>query len=122
MTAMKKINLILDCTDAQRLAEFWSAALGYDKVSRFGQYMVLSRGGPGFPRLVLQPVPEPKVTKNRFHLDILEPDIEAEAARLEGLGARRLDGLRQEELGSAVVSWIVMADPEGNEFCVGEAG
>jgi hypothetical protein len=65
-------------------------------------------------------VPEPKTGKNRMHLDI----VEAEATRLEQLGACRLEkGPRREELDTAVVRWIVMADPEGNEFCVeGAAG
>jgi catechol 2,3-dioxygenase-like lactoylglutathione lyase family enzyme len=116
---MKKIDLIVDCTDPARLAEFWSAALGYEKVHHFGHYTLLTRGGPGFPRLALQQVPEPKEAKNRMHLDIIEADIEAEAARLEALGAGRLEaGPRREELDHAVVRWIVMADPEGNEFCV----
>lgn len=119
---MKKIILVVDCADPEGLAEFWSPALGYEKVRHFAQYTVLSRGGPGFPALFLQRVPEPKTSKNRLHLDIIEADIEAEAARLEGLGARRLTDTLREALGDAVVNWIVMADPEGNEFCVGDAG
>jgi Glyoxalase-like domain len=116
---VKKIDLIIDCADPKHLAEFWSAALGYEKALNFGHYTLLSRAGPGFPRLVLQQVPEGKAGKNRMHLDVVEADIEAEAARLEQLGARRLEGAaRQEHLDAAVVSWIVMADPEGNEFCV----
>ncbi len=119
---MKKITLVVDCSDPERLAEFWSAALGYEKVRHFGQYTVLSRGGPGFPALILQQVPEPKTGKNRLHLDIIETDVEPEAARLEALGARRLEGPLREELGDIVVNWIVLADPEGNEFCVCDAG
>lgn len=83
---------------------------------------MLARGGPGFPRLVLQRVPEPKVSKNRMHLDIIEADIEAEAARLEALGARRLTDTLEEALGNVVLRWIIMADPEGNEFCVCDEG
>jgi hypothetical protein len=120
---MKKIDLIVDCADPDQLAAFWAPALGYEKVLRFGHYTMLSRGGPGFPRLALQRVPEAKAGKNRLHLDIVEADIEAEAARLERLGARRLeDGARREQLHEVVVSWIVMADPEGNEFCVCDGG
>jgi hypothetical protein len=120
---MKKIDFIVDCADPEGLAEFWSAALGYEKVVHFGHYTLLSWGGPGFPRLALQRVPESKAAKNRMHLDIVEVDIEAEAGRLEKLGAHRLeDGPRREQLHDAVVSWIVMADPEGNEFCVCDGG
>jgi predicted enzyme related to lactoylglutathione lyase len=121
--AMKKIDIIIDCADPDRLAEFWSAALGYEKVRRFGHYTMLSRGGPGFPRLGLQRVPELKATKNRVHLDIIEADIDAEATRLEELGARRLeDAARREQVDNAAARWIVMADPEGNEFCVCDGG
>lgn len=119
---MKKIALVVDCADPKGLAEFWSPALGYEKIRHHGQYTVLSRGGPGFPPLILQRVPEPKTSKNRLHLDIIEPDIEAEASRLEKLGARRLTDTLQEPVGNVVVNWIVMGDPEGNEFCVGDAG
>jgi catechol 2,3-dioxygenase-like lactoylglutathione lyase family enzyme len=120
---VKKIDLIVDCADPERLATFWSAALGYEKVHHFGHYTMLTRAGPGFPRMALQQVPEPKATKNRVHLDIIEADIEAEATRLETLGARRLEGgRRREALDTAVVNWIVMADPEGNEFCVCDGG
>lgn len=106
---MKKIDLVLDCADPERLAAFWAPALGYEKVVPVGRYVILARGGPGFPKLVLQQVPEPKVAKNRMHLDIIKPDIEAEAARLEELGARRVETRPRREQG---VSWLVMADPE----------
>ena len=61
----------------------------------------------------MQQVPEPKTVKNRVHLDLKVPDVEATVARLEALGARTAGPI--EELGSC---WVVMADPEGNEFCV----
>jgi predicted enzyme related to lactoylglutathione lyase len=64
-------------------------------------------------------VPEAKTVKNRMHMDIETADIEAEAARLEGLGARRVDPGTLREHGS---QWILMADPEGNEFCVCDGG
>jgi predicted enzyme related to lactoylglutathione lyase len=66
------------------------------------------------PELLLQRVPEPKVAKNRMHLDMRIVDLGAEAARLEGLGARRLG----DEIEEDGFRWFVMADPEGNEFCV----
>jgi len=65
--------------------------------------------------LVLQQVPEPKVGKNRMHLDIVADDIEPEVTRLESLGARRLhDGVQNID----DTQWVTLADPEGNEFCV----
>ncbi len=63
------------------------------------------------PDLLFLLVPEAKATKNRLHLDLRPLDQAAEVARLEGLGARRID------IGQGT-SWVVMADPEGNEFCV----
>ena len=115
-----RIGLVLDCAEPDRLAEFWAAALGYQDVGGAGSYRMLlpADGGPG-PQVLLQRVPEPKASKLRMHLDIHTPDIEAEAARLAGLGARRLENEAVEEHGS---HWVLMADPEGNEFCVCDAG
>ena len=75
-------GLVLDCTDPERLAEFWAEALGYDNVGSAGVYVALyPREGAG-PKLLLQRVTEPKATKNRMHLDIEVPDINVEADRL----------------------------------------
>jgi predicted enzyme related to lactoylglutathione lyase len=71
------------------------------------------------PHVLLQQVPEPKQAKNRVHIDLYAEDIEAEATRLVGLGAKRLSDGPMSEHG---VCWIVMADPEGNEFCVCDQG
>jgi predicted enzyme related to lactoylglutathione lyase len=70
---------------------------------------------PG-PELVLQPVPEPKAGKNRMHLDLRVPQLEPELTRLTALGANVLTPEPIDEDGSR---WVVMTDPEGNEFCVG---
>ena len=78
----------------------------------------LPREGTG-PKLLLQQVAEPKATKNRMHLDLEVPDIEAEADRLSGLGAQRVSDDTCSEHGS---TWILMADPEGNEFCICDNG
>jgi predicted enzyme related to lactoylglutathione lyase len=113
------IGLVLDCADPIRLAAFWSAALGYDSVGEAGAYVaLLPHGRPG-PKLLLQRVPEPKKVKNRVHLDIETGDIEAEATRLEALGARRAAAEQLHEHGS---NWLLMLDPEGNEFCVCDGG
>ena len=71
------------------------------------------------PKLLLQSVPEAKAVKNRMHLDIETHDVEDEATRLESLGARRLEASSRSEHGS---NWVIMADPEGNEFCVCDGG
>ena len=113
------MGLVLDCQDPTALAVFWAAALDYVSVGEAGAYvMLLPNGRPG-PKLLLQQVPEAKTTKNRMHLDIDAADIEAEAARLEDLGARRVADDQRHEHGT---SWILMADPEDNEFCVCDGG
>ena len=113
------IGLVLDCHDAASLAGFWAAALDYVTVGEAGAYvMLLPNGRPG-PKLLLQRVPEPKSVKNRMHLDIDAVDIEAEAARLQALGARRVQPDQLHEHGT---NWILMPDPEGNEFCVCDGG
>jgi predicted enzyme related to lactoylglutathione lyase len=113
------LGLVLDCGDPARLADFWSAALGYERLGGAGSYELLLPRVSGPPKLLLQKVPEGKVVKNRMHLDIECADIEAEARRLEGLGARRLQPSALSEHGS---TWVLMADPEGNEFCVCDGG
>jgi predicted enzyme related to lactoylglutathione lyase len=107
------IGLVLDCADAGRLAEFWAEALRFKNVWADGGYVLLLDPNDTEPRLLLQQVPEPKPGKNRLHFDVHTADVEGEAARLEALGATRIE--RIEEHGT---HWVVMTDPEGNEFCV----
>lgn len=113
------IGLVLDCENPERLAEFWGPALGYVNLGTFGSYAALYPDGRAGPKLLLQKVDEAKAVKNRMHLDIEVPDIEAEAARLVALGARRVEDAPCSEHGT---TWVLMADPEGNEFCVCDAG
>jgi predicted enzyme related to lactoylglutathione lyase len=110
------IDLVLDCTDADGLAGFWAAALGYRRFGEAGNYrsLVPAPGAAG-PKLILQAVAEPRAAKNRMHLDLTVADIEAEAARLVALGARRS---REEPIREHGTAWITMTDPEGNEFCI----
>ena len=108
-----KLSLVIDCAEPQKLAEFWGPALGYANFGTFGSYVAL--GAEGAPLLLLQQVSEPKQAKNRMHLDIKVADVEAEVDRLVGLGAKRISDAPMEELGT---QWVVMNDPEGNEFCV----
>lgn len=101
-----------------KLAEFWVPALGYTKSAwPHEPYVVLVAEDADRPHRLLQRVAEPKHGKSRVHIDVYSDDIEAEAKRIEKLGARRLNDGVTEENG---VRWIVMADPEDNEFCVVE--
>lgn len=111
-----RIEVTLDCADPRRLAEFWTKALGYVEVGADEPYVTLAPAGArGGPPLVLQRVAEPKVGKLRMHLDLYPDDVDAEIVRLESLGATRLGDDVIEEAGER---WVVLADPEGNEFCV----
>ena len=115
---MIRIDITIDCRHPEPAAAFWAAALDYDTVETVSGWVFLSRTDSSLPKLLLQPVPEPKTVKNRMHLDIVTLDIEEEAARLEKLGARRIEaGPVSDEDG---FHWIVMADLDGNEFCVAD--
>jgi hypothetical protein len=110
--------LCIDTTDPARLASFWQAALGWRRTFERDDQIVLepaagSREDGIVPDLLFLRVPEDKVSKNRLHLDLRPGDQAAEVARLEGLGARRVDVGQ-----GADVSWVVLADLDGNEFCV----
>jgi predicted enzyme related to lactoylglutathione lyase len=113
------IGLVLDCADPRRLAEFRAPALGYVNVGTAGSYVLLLPNGKPGPKLLLQQVPEAKTVKNRMHLDIETADIETEATRLEALGARRV---REDHIHEHGTTWLLMTDPEGNEFCVCDGG
>ena len=103
--------IVIDCDDSQRVARFWSQALNLPlKGPEDGEWW-LEPGGDQ-PDFLFQKVPEAKSMKNRVHLDLRPDDQYVEVERLIGLGARRID------IGQKDVSWVVLADPEGNEFCV----
>jgi hypothetical protein len=110
--------LTVDAHDPSAIATFWEAALGWRRTEEDGHEVVLepplgSPGGGAAPDLLFLRVPDDKAVKNRLHLDLRPDDQAAEVARLEALGARRVDIGQGDD-----VTWIVMADPEGNEFCV----
>jgi predicted enzyme related to lactoylglutathione lyase len=111
------IGLVLDATDPESLADFWTKALDLQRVGAAGNYVQLE--SEGLPKLLLQRVSDQKVAKNRMHIDIQVHEVEAEVARLEALGAKRLEDQDRCEHGCR---WVVMADPEGNEFCVCDSG
>lgn len=107
----------VDCADPDRLAAFWGAVLGVEVAERLGdppQYVSLQRA-EGAPTVTFQRVPEPKKVKNRLHPDLEVDDVEAATARVERLGGRRVQHGDFDEHG---YRWRVMADPEGNEFCL----
>jgi catechol 2,3-dioxygenase-like lactoylglutathione lyase family enzyme len=104
----------MDCNDLDRATAFWTEALGYEVEVREPEYSVLRDPKGREPKVFLQLVPEPKQGKNRAHLDIEVPDEAEAVARLTGLGATvrwRMDFKTH--------YWTVLADPDGNEFCVG---
>jgi predicted enzyme related to lactoylglutathione lyase len=104
----------IDCADPAHLAKFWSAAAGYEIKADFGDGMFLILGRPGGIDLGLQKVPEPRAAgKNRVHVDWDAQDRPAEVERLTALGATVVA-----EHTFPGLTWTVMADPEGNEFCV----
>lgn len=113
------LNVTFDCRDARAVARFWAAVTEHPKelVRRPGNdHWVVSAPGGSLPRLVFVTVPEEKSIKNRVHLDLLPNDSSQgdEVARLLDLGAHIVDDRRRSDPGG----WVVMADPEGNEFCV----
>jgi catechol 2,3-dioxygenase-like lactoylglutathione lyase family enzyme len=105
----------IDCADPQRLAAFWSAALGVPVQADYADFVLLERPAEGGPVLGLQRVPETRSGKNRVHVDLSGGSRATEVPRLVGLGAAVL---AEHEMPG--LAWTVLADPEGNEFCVGE--
>lgn len=125
--ALRWYTTVIDCRDHHSQARWWAEVLDwrliFDNEEEAvvippwleGTPMTLQEWDRGNPGLVFVPVPEDKQVKNRLHLDLathVEDDRDAEIARLERMGARRVD------VGQSEVPWTVLADPEGNEFCV----
>jgi predicted enzyme related to lactoylglutathione lyase len=111
------VNLVIDAARPEVLADFWAALLGWRvAVEESGEVDVRAPESDGWDLdLVFVPVPEPKEGKNRIHLDLASTTLAHQAelvARALELGGRRVD------LGQGAVPWVVLADPEGNEFCV----
>lgn len=108
-------GVVIDCANPTTLAAFWREALGYEPRMEESAWVSLRRPGGGAAFLSFQLVPEGKAVKNRVHLDI-RPEgsgFEEERARLEALGATTLHFFDKGEW-----SHYIMADPEGNEFCL----
>jgi predicted enzyme related to lactoylglutathione lyase len=110
--------LNIDSRDPKRIADFWEAVLGWRRTHEDPDEVVLeppagSREDGVVPDILFARVPEEKTVKNRLHLDLRPDDQAAEVERLEKLGARRVSVGQGDD-----VSWVVLADPDGNEFCV----
>ena len=105
--------ILIDCVDLNAMTAFWCQALDLSHVwtGPSGGHLLVATDGSG-GRLGLMPSQSVKAVKNRVHFDLRPDDQQAEVRRLEDLGARRID------IGQTDVTWVVMADPEGNEFCV----
>lgn len=112
-------GITIDCAEPRALAEFWTRALDLDVVHDADGYFIqlASRTNPSLPYLGLQKVPEDKAVKNRVHLDLSTNDPDVEVSRLVALGA--VVGEKHEAPG---ITWVVLSDPAGNEFCVGTHG
>ncbi|MER5956575.1 VOC family protein [Streptomyces sp. NPDC001893] len=119
----KFTELAIDCADPAALARFWCSVLGYEVQDEEDGVVTIGppagsegkdRPGPVPPALTFARVPEGKSVKNRLHIDVNPTDREQdeEVRRLLDLGARPVD------VGQGDVSWVPLADPEGNEFCV----
>ena len=102
----------MDAHDPAALARFWAAVLDWTIFYEADDEVVITKDGKTWPGLVFSRVPGSKTVKNRLHLDLAPDDQDAEVERVVGLGARLID------IGQGDVGWTVLADPEGNEFCV----
>jgi Glyoxalase-like domain len=103
-----------DCVDPQRVARLWGSLLGREPGPSQDGWVYLGDRSDAQPRLVFQPVPEPKVGKVRIHVDVTVDEIEEAIELVTALGGR-FTGERHDCAEGAVV---VMADPEGHEFCL----
>jgi len=105
-------QVVVDAVDPVRLGRWWADVLGWVVVNDSPDEFEIRPAPDRLPGLIFEPVKDSKASKNRLHLDFRPEDQESEVARLLDLGARHAD------VGQGQQSWIVLADPEGNEFCV----
>lgn len=111
-----EVVVVLDCGDLERAGAFWCEVLGYRRFEDpSGPYLSLYPAVEGGPELLLQRVPEAKRNKNRMHIDLRTSDMAAEVARILAAGAALVTG---EPIVEDGWRWNILADPDGNEFCV----
>jgi predicted enzyme related to lactoylglutathione lyase len=117
--ATRLSHLVIDAADPSALARFWAAALGWQVTFEDPDEVVIepsdATGPDGQVAMVFVPVPDPKVTENRVHLDLASTSLDDQATQVDRLRSR---GARPVDVGQGDVPWIVLADPEGNELCV----
>jgi catechol 2,3-dioxygenase-like lactoylglutathione lyase family enzyme len=106
-------SIVINVANIERARRFWEAALGYVLRDADDEFVVLTDPKRRWANLSLQLLPHPKEGRNRLHLDLYADDQAAEVARLESLGSQRLAWNYPPG-----ANYIVMADPDGNEFCV----
>jgi len=111
---MRLTEITIDCRDVGVVGRFWSALFGAELRTPLDGWLRLGPLTPGGPTINFQPVPEEKVGKTRIHLDVATDDVAAAIAQVRALGGRSLG--ERHEYDEGVV--VVMADPEGNEFCL----
>ncbi|MFN2490421.1 MAG: VOC family protein [Actinomycetota bacterium] len=112
--ASRFTELVIDCSEPRSVARFWADVLGYRVTEDDDEGVLIEGDAGGAPGLYFIHVPEPKTVKNRLHIDVnpVDRDQDEEVERIVALGARHVD------VGQGESSWVVLADPEGNEFCV----
>ena len=111
--ALQWEQVVINAKDPARLGRWWTAALGWAVVNDADDEFEIRPEPDQLPGLLFVPVDDPKAVKNRLHLDFRPDDRDAEVGRLLALGATRAD-VGQDD----TATWVVLADPEGNEFCV----
>jgi hypothetical protein len=116
------LAVVVDCHDPRRQAAWWAEALAHVVSQRnTDEFRVSDPSGVG-GSLYFMKVPEPKVCKNRLHLDLqTEGPMETEVARLVAAGARLVEVRQDPDSFENPDTWTVLQDPEGNEFCVGSS-
>jgi hypothetical protein len=105
-------QVVVDAADPVMLGRWWASALGWVVLNDAPEEFEIRPTADRLPGLIFVPVEETERGKNRLHLDFRPDDQQVEVARLLALGARHAD------VGQGQPSWVVLADPEGNEFCV----
>jgi hypothetical protein len=105
-------QVVVDAVDPVALGHWWAQALGWVVLNDSVEEFEIRPSPDRMPGMIFEPVTHDKVGKNRLHLDLRPDDQQAEVDRLLRAGASRVD------IGQGSVPWVVMADPEGNEFCV----
>jgi predicted enzyme related to lactoylglutathione lyase len=105
-------HLCIDAHDPSALARFWAAVLDQPILYEDTDEVLVGADLQAYPGLCFLPVSDEKVVKNRLHIDLAPDDADAELDRLIALGATLVD------IGQGDVTWTVLADPEGNEFCL----